>query len=111
MLDTIMGKKKSFNKTENSEELTTPIQEESSNIGEKVGINSNMPIEDLLAPIDMEVDFNHLEMGGYFFRTLFVSGYPRFVGPNWLSPIINFEHSLGLALSTTQLSQKRYLKN
>lgn len=63
MLDTIMGKKKSLNKTENSEELTTPIQEESSNIGEKVGINSNMPIEDLLAPIDMEVDFNHLEMG------------------------------------------------
>ncbi len=29
-----------------------------------------MPIEDLFAPIDMEVDFNHLEMGGYFQNTL-----------------------------------------
>lgn len=110
MLDTIMGKKKSFNKTENSEELTTPIQEESSNIGEKVGINSNMPIEDLLAPIDMEVDFNHLEMGGYFFRTLFVSGYPRFVGPNWLSPIINFEHSLRISTFYYPVESKTILE-
>ena len=46
-----------------------------------------MSIQDLLAPIDMEIDFTHLQMGGYYFRTLFVSGYPRFVGPNWLSPL------------------------
>ena len=27
-------------------------------------------------------------------RTLFVAGYPRFVAANWLSPLINFDHSL-----------------
>ncbi|WKZ30695.1 MAG: ATP-binding protein [Candidatus Dojkabacteria bacterium] len=55
-----------------------------------------LTIEDLIAPIDMEVDFNHLKIGDWYFQTYFVSpqGYPRFVGPNWLSPIINFEHSL-----------------
>ena len=54
-------------------------------------------IQDIIAPIDLEVDFNHLQMGDYYFKTLFVSGYPRFVGPNWLSPIINFEHSLRIS--------------
>jgi hypothetical protein len=36
-------------------------------------------------------------MGDYYFKTFFVSGYPRFVGPNWLSPIINFENSLRIS--------------
>lgn len=60
-------------------------------------IPSDMSIQDIVAPIDLEIDFNHLEMGDYFFKTLFVSGYPRFVGPNWLSPIINFENSLRIS--------------
>ncbi len=53
--------------------------------------------QDILAPIDLEVDFNTLQMGNYYFRSFFISGYPRFVGPNWLSPIINFEHSLRIS--------------
>ncbi len=62
-----------------------------------IGAPTDLSIQDLIAPIDLEVDFNHLQMGQYYFRTLFVSGYPRFVGPNWLSPIINFEHSLRIS--------------
>jgi len=62
-----------------------------------IGTQTDLSIQDLIAPIDLEVDFNHLQMGEYYFRTLFVSGYPRFVGPNWLSPIINFEHSLRIS--------------
>ncbi len=53
--------------------------------------------QDIIAPIDIEVDFNHLQMGDFYFKTFFVSGYPRFVGPNWLSSIINFEHSLRIS--------------
>ncbi len=66
MLDTIVGKKKDSKKAENPEEATPPVQEEPSSIEENIGINSDMSIEDLLAPIDIEVDFNHLEIGGYF---------------------------------------------
>jgi hypothetical protein len=56
-----------------------------------------LSIQDILAPIDLEVDFKHLQIGDWYYRTFFVSGYPRFVGPNWLSPIINFEHSLSIS--------------
>lgn len=54
-------------------------------------------IKDVIAPEAIEVDFNHLEIGGRFFRTLFVSGYPRFVSANWLAPLINFDHSLDIS--------------
>ncbi|MCD4756572.1 ATP-binding protein [bacterium] len=58
---------------------------------------SGLSLTDIVAPLDLEVDFNHLQMGDYYFKTFFISGYPRFVGPNWLSPIINFEHSLRIS--------------
>lgn len=56
-----------------------------------------LTIQDIIAPIDLEVDFNHVQVGDTYYRTLFISGYPRFVGPNWLSPIINFEYSLRIS--------------
>ena len=55
-------------------------------------------VRDIIAPSALEVDFNQLKIGNNYYRTLFVSGYPRFVGANWLSPIINFDHSLDLSM-------------
>ena len=54
-------------------------------------------VKDILAPPSIEVDFDHIKIGGTYFRTLFVAGYPRFVGANWLSPIINFDHTLEIS--------------
>jgi conjugal transfer ATP-binding protein TraC len=52
---------------------------------------------DILAPESMEVDFDHLLINGIYFRTLFTSGYPRFVSPGWLEQIINFDSSLEIS--------------
>jgi conjugal transfer ATP-binding protein TraC len=60
-------------------------------------LDKDMSIKDIVAPIDLEIDFNHIQMGDYYFKTFKVTGYPRIVGPNWLSPIINFEHSLRIS--------------
>jgi conjugal transfer ATP-binding protein TraC len=57
-----------------------------------------MSVKDIIAPSALEVDFNHIRIGNNYYRTLFVSGYPRFVGANWLSPIINFDHSLDISM-------------
>lgn len=53
---------------------------------------------DIIAPPSLEVDFDYLKVGDTFIRTLFVSGYPRFVGANWLAPLINFNHTLNMAM-------------
>lgn len=99
-LDKIAGlvgkkKKKKAKKEQEEEEVVSDTDTEREQTHDL--IPPDMSIQDIIAPIDLEVDFNNIQMGSYFFKTLFVSGYPRFVGPNWLSPIINFEHSLRIS--------------
>ncbi|OGE70805.1 hypothetical protein A2617_01840 [Candidatus Daviesbacteria bacterium RIFOXYD1_FULL_41_10] len=55
-------------------------------------------IQDTIAPESLELDFNHLRLNQTLNRTFFVSGYPRFVEPNWLEPLIDFEHSLRISM-------------
>lgn len=55
-------------------------------------------VKDIIAPPAIEVDFDYLKIGSIYYRTLFVVGYPRYVQANWLSPLINFEHSLEIAM-------------
>jgi len=57
----------------------------------------NMSLLDVLAPNKIELDFDYIEIDGVYFRTLFVAGYPRFVVPGWMEPIINFDHSLDIS--------------
>ena len=52
---------------------------------------------DIIAPSSIEVDFSSIRVGERFYKTLFVVGYPRFVSPNWLSPLIDFDHSLDIS--------------
>ncbi len=55
-------------------------------------------IQDTIAPSSIEVDFSHIRINDSFFRTVFVTGYPRYASANWLSPLINFNHSLDIAM-------------
>ncbi len=59
------------------------------------GINS---LADIIAPSSVEIDFNFIRVGERFYKTFFVVGYPRFVSPNWLSPVIDFDHSLNISM-------------
>ena len=55
-------------------------------------------VQNIIAPPALEVDFSHLKIGDKYIRTLFVVGYPRYVSANWLSPLINFNHSLDVSM-------------
>lgn len=66
-------------------------------------------VRDIIAPSAIEVDFNELRIGNTYYRTLFVSGYPRFVGANWLSPVINFDHTLELSMFYYPIKAKAIL--
>lgn len=54
-------------------------------------------VKDIIAPSAVEVDFNHIVIGGKFFRSYFTVDYPSYVGPNWLSPLINFEYPVDIS--------------
>ncbi len=55
-------------------------------------------IVDVIAPSSVEVDFNFIRVGQNFYKTFFIVGYPRYVSPNWLSPLIDFSHSLNISM-------------
>ncbi len=61
-------------------------------------VSGLVSIQDVIAPEALEVDFSYLRVGNTYMQTLFVAGYPRFVNANWLSPLINFNHSLDISM-------------
>ncbi len=85
-------------KKKNVPEAETKI-EETKNLGEaKQFVEGLVSIKDIIAPSAIEVDFDYLRIDNKYYRTCFVAGYPRFVGLNWLSTLINFDASLKISM-------------
>jgi type IV secretory pathway VirB4 component len=75
-----------------------------------ISIGQNkQPVLDVLAPPNVEIDFTHVKINDVYFRTIFVAGYPRFVSPGWLEPIINFDGSLDISFSIYPVEGKSVL--
>lgn len=56
-----------------------------------------MNLLDVISPQSVEVDFDYIKVNDVYFRTLFVGGYPRFVTPGWLEPVVNLDTSLDIS--------------
>lgn len=54
-------------------------------------------VKDIIAPPAIEIDFNNMQIGSKYFRTFFATGFPVWVGANWLSPLINFEKPITIS--------------
>ncbi|MBI5045258.1 MAG: DUF87 domain-containing protein [Candidatus Levybacteria bacterium] len=57
-----------------------------------------LSLVDLIAPSSVEVDFRYIRVGEKFYSTLFIVGYPRYVSPSWLEPIIDYDHTLDISM-------------
>lgn len=66
-------------------------------------------LADAIAPKEIEIDFSYLRIDDHFYRSFFVSGYPRYVEPNWLEPLISFEHSLNISMFIYPSTSKNIL--
>lgn len=53
---------------------------------------------DIIAPSSIEVDFRYIRVGETFYTTLFIAGYPRYVSPGWLTPIIDYDHTMDISM-------------
>ncbi len=75
------------------------------------GMNTDSSLKsiDIIAPQNMEVDFDYVKIGDVYLRTLFIGGYPRFVTPGWLEPIINFDHSMDISFYVYPVDGKSVL--
>lgn len=68
-------------------------------------------LKDIIAPSSVEVDFRFIRIGEKFFRTFFVVGYPRFVSPSWLEPLIDFDHQLDISMFVYQTTSSDVLSD
>ncbi len=73
--------------------------------GKKVAEGS-VSIRDIIAPAAFAVTPNHIQVGPYFAKTLFVFTYPRYLETNWLSPIINYDITLDMGMYIHPLESK-----
>lgn len=64
---------------------------------------------DVVAPQSIEEDFDYFKINNVFFRTIFVGGYPRFVAPGWLEPVVNFDSSLDISFYVYPVDGKTVL--
>ncbi|MBI2011472.1 ATP-binding protein [Candidatus Daviesbacteria bacterium] len=80
-------------------DLIKPKKTQSTSINNApLTVNNSVSLVDVLSPKDMEIDFNHLRINTTYFRSFFVAGYPRYIGPNWLEPLVSFDHSLNISM-------------
>lgn len=65
---------------------------------ERVYLEGMATLRDIIAPSSINVELDHIEIGGYFARSFFVYTYPRYLYTEWLSPIVNgsFEGDLSM---------------
>lgn len=74
-------------------------------------VTGPMSVVDIVSPPAIEVDFDYLKIGEWYFRALFVAGYPRFVTANWLGPLISFDHTLDISMYIYPTESAQVLEN
>jgi len=73
-------------------------------------LEAGMDPIDIISPSRIELNFSDMQMNDIFFRTIFVAGYPRFVNPGWMNPIINFDHSLDMSFHIYPVQAREVLE-
>ena len=66
-------------------------------------------LSDIIAPSSIEVDFRFIRVGEKYYTTLFMVGYPRYVGANWLQPIIDYDHTMDISMFAYPTSSSNVL--
>ncbi len=113
-LFSLLSKTKPGTKPENSAnpEAAKKSEEEAKLADEIAKFSSGLvSILDIIAPEAIEVDFTYQRINATYTRSLFISGYPRSVPANWLSPLINFPHSMDISMYIFPVDSAKILQD
>lgn len=110
-LFTMLNKNK--NVAVSGEKPLTPEEQARQKLDEEITKFSSglVSILDIIAPEAIEVDFTYQRINGNYTRTLFISGYPRSVPANWLSPLITFPHAMDISMYIFPVDSAKILQD
>ncbi len=77
---------------------------------EKVFRKGISSIKDLISPSSVKIVSDHMELGGKYVRTLFVTTYPRYISVGWFEPIIDYAATIDISMYFYSLESKEILK-
>ena len=67
-------------------------------------------VKDLIAPSALKINPNSLQVGQRITRTIFIHSFPRYIGVNWLSPVIAIDKELNIAMHLYPVDSSLALK-
>jgi type IV secretory pathway VirB4 component len=88
---------------------TAPVQPENKEAPPTKDLALAKTVRDIIAPQSLTIDFNTLKINESYFRSFFTNITRRFVYSNWLSSIINFDHSLNISMFIYPVESKSTL--
>lgn len=68
-------------------------------------------LRDFIAPSSIELESGHFRLGTRYARTYYVYGYPRQIYTGWLSPIINVDEEIDIAMYIYPVESQVVLEN
>lgn len=68
-------------------------------------------LRDIIAPSAVEVTSNYIKIGSKYAKTLFVFTYPKYLGSNWLSPIINMDQPMDVSMFIHPYPTEKVMKS
>jgi len=68
-------------------------------------------IRDIIAPTDFIVTTNHLQLGTYYVRTVYVYEYPNTLETDWVSPLITTDLTMDMGMFITPLDKAQVMSS
>ncbi len=65
---------------------------------EKMFREGTISMKDLVAPASMDISTHDLRVNSLYTKSILVFNYPRYLEPNWLNQIINFDASMDISI-------------
>jgi len=73
-------------------------------------IEEQIRLADIIAPSSIELKQNYIKIGEQYAKSYFIFSYPRYLGKDWLSPIINLNIPMDISLYFHPVSSEKILR-
>ena len=77
---------------------------------EQIFESRTIDLKDIIAPTAVKIEKGHLEIGEKLAKTFFIFSYPRYLSTAWISPIVNLEALMNIAIFVSPVDSSLYLK-
>ena len=70
-----------------------------------------LELKDIIAPSALKISQKEINLGEKIVRSFFVISYPRFLGEDWFSPIINLDKIFDISIFIHPLETSKILRS